>query len=86
MFAGIPGVGSGSELADPVADLLWQIRFPRTVLALMVGASLSLAGASYQGVFHNPLADPYLLGASAGGRCGCCARAWVWCAVHGGAF
>ncbi|MBO3129139.1 FecCD family ABC transporter permease [Dermatophilus congolensis] len=70
MFAEIPGVGSGSHLGDPVADLLWQIRFPRTVLALMVGAALSVAGASYQGVFHNPLADPYLLGASAGAGVG----------------
>ena len=43
-----------------------NIRMPRIILALMVGASLSLAGASYQGVFQNPMAAPDILGASAG--------------------
>jgi iron complex transport system permease protein len=43
---------------------------PRVVLAGIVGATLSLGGASYQGVFRNPLVDPYLLGAAAGGGLG----------------
>ena len=43
---------------------------PRVVLAGVVGAMLSLAGASYQGVFRNPLVDPYLLGAAAGAGLG----------------
>jgi len=47
-----------------------QIRLPRVVLGLLVGATLSLCGASYQGVFRNPLADPYLLGAAAGAGLG----------------
>ena len=47
-------------------SILWEIRLPRVVLAALVGAMLSLAGASYQGVFRNPLADPYLLGVAAG--------------------
>ena len=46
--------------------IIWQIRLPRVVLAGIVGSMLSLAGASYQGVFRNPLVDPYLLGAAAG--------------------
>jgi iron complex transport system permease protein len=47
-----------------------QIRLPRVVLGLLVGSTLSLCGASYQGVFRNPLADPYLLGAAAGAGLG----------------
>jgi iron complex transport system permease protein len=50
--------------------IIWQIRLPRVVLAGIVGSMLSLAGASYQGVFRNPLVDPYLLGAAAGAGLG----------------
>jgi iron complex transport system permease protein len=57
-------------LAGGDAVILWQIRMPRVVLGGLVGAMLSLAGASYQGVFRNPLADPYLLGAAAGAGLG----------------
>jgi iron complex transport system permease protein len=46
--------------------IVWNLRLPRVVLGLQVGAMLSLAGASYQGAFRNPLADPYLLGAAGG--------------------
>ena len=46
--------------------ILWSIRFPRVMLGALVGALLATAGAGYQGVFRNPLADPYLLGAGAG--------------------
>src|SRR5579859_2032161 len=46
--------------------ILWSIRFPRVALGALVGALLATAGAAYQGVFRNPLADPYLLGAGAG--------------------
>jgi len=52
------------------AAIVWQIRLPRVVLAGLVGAMLALAGASYQGVFTNPLADPYLLGAASGAELG----------------
>ena len=61
-------VRSGLSPAD--AAIVWQIRVPRVVLGLLVGSMLSLAGASYQGVFRNPLADPYLLGAAAGAGLG----------------
>jgi iron complex transport system permease protein len=50
--------------------ILWQIRLPRVVLGALVGAMLATAGASYQGVFRNPLADPYLLGVAAGAGLG----------------
>lgn len=51
-------------------QILWRIRFPRVVLAGVVGAMLAGSGAAYQGVFRNPLADPYLLGVAAGGGFG----------------
>jgi iron complex transport system permease protein len=52
------------------STVLWEIRMPRVVLAGIVGAMLSLAGASFQGVFRNPLVDPYLLGVAAGAGLG----------------
>jgi iron complex transport system permease protein len=50
--------------------VLWQLRAPRVVLAALVGGMLAVAGASYQGVFRNPLADPYLLGVAGGAGLG----------------
>ena len=50
--------------------IVWQIRLPRVVLAGLVGAMLAAGGAAYQGVFRNPLADPYLLGVAAGAGLG----------------
>jgi iron complex transport system permease protein len=52
------------------ASIVWQIRWPRSAGAWLVGALLGLAGAVAQGVFRNPLADPYLLGSAAGGALG----------------
>ena len=51
-------------------NILWQIRLPRVVLAGLVGAALAIAGATYQGLFRNPLADPYLIGVSGGAGLG----------------
>ena len=51
-------------------NIIWNVRLPRVALAGIVGAMLSLAGASYQGVFRNPLVDPYLLGVAAGAGLG----------------
>ena len=50
--------------------IIWNIRFPRALLAMMVGAGLALVGASLQAVTRNPLADPHLLGISSGGAFG----------------
>lgn len=56
---------------SPVEDaIVWQLRAPRVVLAALVGGILAVAGASYQGVFRNPLVDPYLLGVAAGAGLG----------------
>ena len=51
-------------------DIIWQLRLPRVVLGGLVGAMLAGGGAAYQGVFRNPLADPYLLGVAAGAGLG----------------
>ena len=62
----LPGVDIHSGLSERDAAILLQLRLPRVVLGLLVGAMLALAGGCYQGAFRNPLADPYLLGAAAG--------------------
>jgi iron complex transport system permease protein len=66
----LPLVAVHSGLSEQEAAILWQLRLPRVVLGGLVGAMLALAGAAYQGVFRNPLADPYLLGAAAGAGLG----------------
>jgi iron complex transport system permease protein len=61
----VPGRLEGTEAA-----VLLELRLPRVLLASLVGAGLAISGAAYQGVFRNPLADPYLLGAAAGAGLG----------------
>ena len=62
--------GASSPLTPTEEAILWEIRVPRVVLGALVGGMLALAGATYQGVFRNPLADPYLLGVAAGAGLG----------------
>jgi len=50
--------------------IFWQIRLPRVLLAALVGICLSISGSLYQGVFRNPLADPYLIGVASGAGLG----------------
>jgi iron complex transport system permease protein len=78
---GLPGVSS----LDPIEEsILWDIRVPRVVLAALVGSTLALSGATYQGVFRNALADPYLLGVAAGAGLGATlAIAYLPRALHG---
>lgn len=59
-----------SPLSATDATIIWNLRFPRVLLALVVGSMLASAGCAYQGAFRNPLADPYLLGVSAGAGLG----------------
>jgi iron complex transport system permease protein len=66
----VPFLGIDSPFTQSDDAVLWQLRAPRVVLGLLVGAMLASAGAAYQGVFRNPLADPYLLGAAAGAGLG----------------
>ena len=66
----LPGVNVHSGLSPTEAAIVTQLRLPRVVLGLLVGATLALAGGTYQGVFRNPLADPYLLGVAGGAGLG----------------
>jgi iron complex transport system permease protein len=66
----LPLISFDSGVSSTEWNLIWQIRMPRVVLAGLVGAMLSTAGAAYQGVFRNPLIDPYLLGVAAGAGLG----------------
>lgn len=66
----IPFIGVDSGLDRRQAAIVWELRMPRAVLGALVGGTLAVAGAAYQGVFRNPLADPYLLGVAAGAGLG----------------
>jgi iron complex transport system permease protein len=66
----LPVIEAGTRLSKRDAAILWQLRMPRIVLATLVGSMLAASGAAYQGVFRNPLADPYLLGAASGAALG----------------
>ena len=59
--------GAGAETS---AQILWKIRLPRTALVALTGAALAGSGAAYQGLFRNPLADPYLIGVASGAGLG----------------
>ncbi|WP_235439086.1 FecCD family ABC transporter permease [Candidatus Rhodobacter oscarellae] len=61
--------------------IVWNIRFPRAILAMMVGGGLAIVGASLQAVTRNPLADPHLLGISSGGAFGA-----IFALLHAGLF
>ena len=66
----LPLLSIDSGLTEREAAIVWQLRVPRVVLGGLVGGMLALAGGAYQGVFRNPLADPYLLGVAAGAGLG----------------
>ncbi len=60
-------LGGGTQTAHAI---LWDIRLPRTVLVALTGMALSGSGAAYQGLFRNPLADPFLIGVASGAGLG----------------
>ena len=64
-FLRMPGIWTTAQ-----EDIVWQLRLPRVIMAGIVGAALSVAGATYQGLFRNPLADPYLIGVAQGAALG----------------
>ena len=70
LLSRLPFVELETGLTIQESAVLWELRAPRVVLGGLVGGTLALAGASYQGVFRNPLADPYLLGVAAGAGLG----------------
>ena len=66
----LPFIEMESGLSPIHKSVIWEVRLPRILLGGLVGGTLAVSGASYQAVFRNPLADPYLLGAAAGAGLG----------------
>ena len=66
------------------SPIFWQLRLPRVLMSVLVGAVLSVCGAAYQSIFRNPLTDPYVLGVSSGASLGAAVaillglEAWLW--------
>jgi len=76
------GIGAGP--VDPMAEsVLWEIRFPRVALACVVGAALGCGGATMQGTFGNPLAEPGIVGVSSGAVLGAVAQIVLGFSVFG---
>jgi len=63
-------IGQSSQISSDYGLIVQNIRFPRIMLGIIVGASLSVAGTSFQALLRNPLADPYVLGVSSGAALG----------------
>ncbi len=61
---------AGHAVSSPFDTIVWDLRMPRALLSLIVGAGLSIGGAGMQTLVRNPLADPYLLGISSGASVG----------------
>lgn len=70
LFAQIRAMLGGAPADETVATVFWNIRLPRVVAGLAVGAALAAAGATYQSLFRNPLVSPDILGVSAGASFG----------------
>jgi iron complex transport system permease protein len=79
----VPLLHVHSPLGAVQEAVLWQLRAPRVVLAALVGGMLAIAGSAYQGVFRNPLADPYLLGVAAGAGLGATLAIAYGAVAHG---
>ncbi|MDZ5725123.1 FecCD family ABC transporter permease [Acetobacterium carbinolicum] len=58
------------NINEGATAIIWNVRLPRVILAFLTGGALALCGAAYQGIFKNPMADPYILGVSSGAALG----------------
>lgn len=76
-FLSIFGLGIEPFWTDAMQAAVWNVRLPRVIMSVLVGACLSAAGAAYQGVFQNPMAAPDVLGASAGAGFGAALAIYV---------
>ena len=76
-FLSIFGAGTDKFWTDAMEAAVWNVRLPRVLMSVLVGACLSAAGAAYQGVFQNPMAAPDVLGASAGAGFGAALAIYV---------
>jgi len=73
VIAKVPFIGKYidvSFLAPKYEVIIWKVRMPRIMMSALVGASLAVVGAAFQGIFRNPLADPHILGVSSGAAFG----------------
>jgi iron complex transport system permease protein len=78
LLDGLPGIEMAMDWQENFSTIVYQIRLPHAALILLTGAALGGSGAAYQGVFRNPLADPYLIGVASGAGLG----AVIAMAVH----
>src|SRR5262249_12298467 len=62
--------GQSANVAPAIETVIWQVRGPRVVAAMLIGAALAVAGTAFQGLFRNPLVSPDILGASSGASLG----------------
>ncbi|HET9476323.1 MAG TPA: iron ABC transporter permease [Dehalococcoidia bacterium] len=70
LLSHLPGVELDSDVPAAWRTIVWDVRMPRVLLAGLAGAILAMSGATYQGVFRNPLAEPYLIGVATGAALG----------------
>jgi iron complex transport system permease protein len=70
LLSHLPGLAIQSDWPETFATILFQIRLPHSALIVLTGAALASSGAAYQGLFRNPLADPYLIGVASGAGLG----------------
>lgn len=82
LWAALWQVATGESITLIDWVVLWEIRAPRTLLGLSVGAALAMSGAVMQGLFRHPLADPGLLGVSAGATLGAIAAIVLGAVLH----
>jgi iron complex transport system permease protein len=66
----LPGITLETDWPAKYETIMFQIRLPQTILLAMIGMALGASGAAYQGLFRNPLADPYIIGVAAGAGLG----------------
>ena len=64
----IPGIISGGAANSMESQVIWEIRLPRVLSAVLLGGALSLSGFLLQTFFNNPIADPFILGVSSGAK------------------
>jgi iron complex transport system permease protein len=70
LLSRLPGLTLTPTWPETHGMIIWDIRLPRVIMAALAGMALSVGGGAYQGLFKNPLADPYVLGVSAGSALG----------------
>ncbi|MCT2582101.1 FecCD family ABC transporter permease [Actinophytocola gossypii] len=80
----LTGLGDPTHWTLTQDDIVWNLRLPRVLLAILVGAALSVVGVVAQAVMRNPLADPYVLGISSGAALGAVAWLVLGAAAFGG--